>query len=66
MARKASPIGPHVLALIEDARVDLARAALAVREGDRSSARTANDGELTVSLIALCLLNPALHVCVSA
>ena len=34
MARKASPIGPHVLALIEDARVDLARAALAVREGD--------------------------------
>ena len=34
MARKASPIGPHVLALIEDARVDLARAAFAVREGD--------------------------------
>jgi hypothetical protein len=34
MARKASPIGPHVLALVEDARVDLARAALAVREGD--------------------------------
>ncbi|MFN7167953.1 MAG: hypothetical protein ACK4NV_12945 [Pannonibacter sp.] len=35
MARKASPIGPHLLALIEDARVDLARAALAVREGDK-------------------------------
>ncbi len=34
MARKANPIGPHVLALIEDARVDLARAALALREGD--------------------------------
>lgn len=34
MARKANPIGPHVLALIEDARIDLARAALAVREGD--------------------------------
>lgn len=34
MARKANPIGPHVLALIEDARVDLARAVLAVREGD--------------------------------
>jgi len=33
MARKASPIGPHVLALIEDARVDLARAVLAMREG---------------------------------
>lgn len=34
MARKANSIGPHVLALIEDARIDLARAALAVREGD--------------------------------
>lgn len=34
MARKATSIGPHVLALIEDARIDLARAALAVREGD--------------------------------
>lgn len=34
MARKANPIGPHVLALIEDARVDLTRAALALREGD--------------------------------
>ena len=34
MARKANPIGPHVLALIEDARIDLARAALAVRESD--------------------------------
>lgn len=34
MPRKASPIGPSVLALIEDARIDLARAALAVREGD--------------------------------
>lgn len=33
MARKANPIGPHVLALIEDARVDLVRAVLAVREG---------------------------------
>lgn len=34
MARKANPIGPHVLALIEDARVDLARAVLAARDGD--------------------------------
>lgn len=34
MARKAIPIGPNILALIEDARTDLARAALAVREGD--------------------------------
>ena len=34
MARKATPIGPHILALIEDARVDLARAALAFREGE--------------------------------
>lgn len=34
MARKASPIGPHIHSLIEDARIDLARAALAVREGE--------------------------------
>lgn len=34
MARKATPIGPNILALIEDARIDLARAALAVREGE--------------------------------
>lgn len=34
MARKVSQIGPHVLALIEDARIDLARAVLALREGD--------------------------------
>ncbi len=34
MARKATPIGPYVLAMIEDARVDLARAAFAVREVD--------------------------------
>lgn len=34
MARKASAIGPNILALIEDARIDLARAALAVREGN--------------------------------
>ena len=34
MARKAIPIGPNILALIEDARIDLARAALAAREGD--------------------------------
>lgn len=34
MARKASSIGPNVLALIEDARVDFARAALAAREGE--------------------------------
>src|SRR6476660_4174040 len=34
MPRKAIPIGPNILALIEDARIDLARAALAVREGD--------------------------------
>ena len=34
MARKATPVGPHVLTLIEDARIDLARAALAVRESD--------------------------------
>jgi hypothetical protein len=34
MARKASPVGPHIHSLIEDARVDLVRAVLAVREGD--------------------------------
>lgn len=34
MARKANPIGPNILALIEDARIDLARAALAVTEGE--------------------------------
>jgi hypothetical protein len=34
MARKASPIGPHVHCLIEDVRVDLARAVLAIREGE--------------------------------
>ncbi len=34
MPRKVVPIGPHVLALIEDARIDLARAALSVREGE--------------------------------
>ena len=33
MARKASPIGPHVLALIEDARVNLALTILSAREG---------------------------------
>lgn len=33
MVRIADSIGPHVLTLIEDARVDLAQAALAVREG---------------------------------
>ena len=32
MARKASPIGPHVLALIEDARVSLAPTILSARE----------------------------------
>lgn len=34
MARKASPIGPHVHCLIEDARIDLAKAVIAVREGE--------------------------------
>ncbi len=34
MARKASAIGPNVLALIEDAPVDLARSILAVRDSD--------------------------------
>lgn len=34
MARKASPVGPHIHSLIEDARIDLVRAVLAVREGD--------------------------------
>lgn len=34
MARKAFPIGPHVHCLIEDACIDLARAVLAIREGE--------------------------------
>lgn len=34
MPRIALPIGPNILALIEDARIDLARAALAAREGE--------------------------------
>ena len=34
MPRKVVLIGPHVLALIEDARIDLALAALSVREGE--------------------------------
>jgi hypothetical protein len=34
MARKASQVGPHIHSLIEDARIDLARAVLAVREGE--------------------------------
>jgi len=34
MPRKVVPIGPHILALIEDARIDLARAALSVREDE--------------------------------
>ncbi|PWG16080.1 hypothetical protein [Salibaculum griseiflavum] len=34
MARKAIPIGPNILALVEDARIDLACAALALREGE--------------------------------
>ena len=34
MARKASTVGPHIHSLIEDARIDLVRAVLAVREGN--------------------------------
>lgn len=34
MARKAIPIGPNFLALIEGARIDLARAAHPVRKSD--------------------------------
>lgn len=34
MAHKASPVGPNVHSLIEDARIDLARAVLAMREGE--------------------------------
>lgn len=34
MARKAHAVGPNFLALVEDARIDLARAALAIREGE--------------------------------
>ena len=34
MPRKSSPVGPNTLAVVEGARIDLARAALAIREGD--------------------------------
>lgn len=34
MPRKALPLGLSTISLIEDARIDLARAALAIREGD--------------------------------
>lgn len=34
MSRRAVPIGPKTLGLIEDARIDLARAVLALRESD--------------------------------
>jgi len=34
MPRKSLPLGPETLGLIEDARIDLLRAVLAVREGD--------------------------------
>lgn len=34
MPRKASPIGPNIHCLIEDAPIDLARAVLAIREGE--------------------------------
>ena len=34
MPRRSLPLGPETLALIEDARVDLLRAALAVRDGE--------------------------------
>lgn len=34
MPRKAIPIGPHALSLLEDARIDLLRAAFAFREGE--------------------------------
>ena len=34
MPRKAIPIGPHALSLLEDARIDLLRAAFAIREGE--------------------------------
>lgn len=34
MPRKSSPVGPHALAVLEGARIDLARAALSIREGD--------------------------------
>lgn len=37
MARKASPIGPHIHNLIEDARVGFAPAATAVWDGDDAS-----------------------------
>ena len=34
MPRKSLPLGPESLGLIEDARIDLLRAALAVRDDD--------------------------------
>jgi len=34
MARKANPIGPSILASIEGAQIDLARATLAIRKSD--------------------------------
>ncbi|MEZ5762777.1 MAG: hypothetical protein R3D69_00030 [Xanthobacteraceae bacterium] len=34
MARKALTVGPHTLGLIEDARVDLLREVLAIRDGE--------------------------------
>lgn len=34
MPRKSSPVGPNTLAVIEGARIDLARAVLAIREGE--------------------------------
>lgn len=34
MPRKASPIGPNTLAVVEGARIDLVRAVLAIREGE--------------------------------
>lgn len=34
MPRKSLPVGPHALAVLEGARIDLARAVLAVREGE--------------------------------
>ena len=34
MPRKSLPVGPHVLAVLEGARIDLGRAVLAVREGE--------------------------------
>lgn len=34
MPRKSSPVGPNTLAVVEGARIDLARAVLAIREGE--------------------------------